>query len=346
MTTTVIVVTLNRPDCVRQCLTCLLTQNPLPEEIIVVDASRGDETRVVVNDFPSVLYLRNENGFGRMTASRNIGLKRATGEIIAFVDDDSYARPGWLKNLLSTYQNPCIGAVGGRACNGVAGEELAGVDAVGRLHPNGTLTGNFAADTGQTIDVDHVMGCNMSYRRSVIAELGGFREDYPGISGVREDSDMCVRVKSLGHRVVFNPAAVVDHVGAPQAVGRRFDWRYEFYIQRNHLTLLVRNFGPLSSRLWRYLLHSAIETNVVMARKIGGALIRTAAISAGTAVGIFSGLRLLATTGRTPQRHDQDALAIRQGLSSSATPARSSGPCTCGDCSTVAVGAASREAAI
>lgn len=322
MTTTVIVVTLNRPDCVRTCLDCLFAQQPQPDQIIVVDASADMLTRDVVQQYPTVLYLRNENGFGRMTASRNIGLKKSTGDIILFVDDDAFAREGWLKHMLATYDSPDIGAVGGRACNGVKGEENVGVTEIGQLKADGTLTGNFAADCGKIVEVDHVMGCNMSYRREVIATLGGFREDYPGISGVREDSDMCVRVKSLGKRVLFNPVAIVDHVGAPQAVGRRFDYRYEFYIQRNHLTLLVRNFGPLSGRFWKYLLHSFVDTNVKFVRRVGGAFLNVGAISLGTIVGIFSGLRLLMTAGKSPNREDADAQAIRSALRIAREPAK------------------------
>jgi len=314
MTVTVIVVTLNRPDCVRRCLNCLLAQQPKPDQIIVVDASADDLTRRATAEFPGVLYLHNDNGFGRMTASRNIGLKRAVGEVIAFVDDDAFARPMWLANLLAAYDHKIVGAVGGRACNGVSGEDSFGIGEIGQLKSNGTLTGNFAADCGKIIDVDHVMGCNMSYRRQTLAELGGFREDYPGISGVREDSDMCVRVRQLGQRVLFNPAAIVDHIGAPQAVGRRFDARYEFFIQRNHLTLLVRNFGPFSSKLWRYLGHNAATSTWEFIRRCGGAVVRVAAIVAGTVVGIAAGLRLLITTGSRPQRTDADAQAIRAAL--------------------------------
>jgi GT2 family glycosyltransferase len=295
-------------------LNCLYAQQPAPDQVIVVDASADDLTRQVMAEFPMAIYLRNENGFGRMTASRNIGLKRATGSLIAFVDDDSFARPGWLKNLLATYEQANVGAVGGRACNGVSGEESIGVNKIGQLKTNGTLTGNFAADCKGIIEVDHVMGCNMSYRREVLAQLGGFREDYPGISGVREDSDMCVRVRQLGLRVLFNPAAIVDHIGAPQAVGKRFDARYEFFIQRNHITLLVRNFGPFSSRLWRYLCYNAAESAWKFIRSCGGAMLRLGAIFAGTVVGVAAGLRLLITTGSHPQRTDPDAEAIRAAL--------------------------------
>ncbi|HTW94788.1 MAG TPA: glycosyltransferase family 2 protein, partial [Tepidisphaeraceae bacterium] len=120
---TVIVVTLNRPDCVRRCLECLESQAPPADQIIVVDASSDDRTRAVVAEFDGVVYLRNDKGFGRMTASRNIGLQRATGDIVAFIDDDAFVHPGWLAELLEPYGDSKVGAVGGRALNNQPDEE-------------------------------------------------------------------------------------------------------------------------------------------------------------------------------------------------------------------------------
>src|SRR5690242_20240542 len=114
-TVTVIIVTLNRPEHVRNCLAQLRAQTRLADQIIVVDASPDDLTQNLVrNEFAEVLYLRNDNGIGRMTASRNIGILQSTGQIIAFIDDDGYASPDWLENLLQAYADPEIGAVGGR----------------------------------------------------------------------------------------------------------------------------------------------------------------------------------------------------------------------------------------
>jgi GT2 family glycosyltransferase len=320
MTTTVIIVTLNRPDCVRECLTRLARQTPLPDQTVVVDASRDDRTKRVTAEFPGVLYLRNENGFGRMTASRNIGLRVATGDVIAFVDDDAFAHDGWLAALLDSYAaDPAAGAVGGRALNDQPGEATQGVDRIGRMLPDGTHTGNFAADPGRTIEVDHVMGCNMSYRRDVLARLGGFREDYPGISGVREDTDMSLRVKALGYKILFNPACVVDHIGAPQSKGQRFDLRYEFYSNRNHTVMLVRNYGLASARTLRYGLWVVKQSAVTFAKRAATAVLRPGATLLGAVVGLGSSLKFVAA-GRDPCRHDGEAEQLRQWLSHAAPP--------------------------
>lgn len=320
MTTSVIIVTLNRPECVQRCLHCLLEQTPKPHQIIVVDASADNLTQNVVSEFPAVMYLRNSNGYGRMTASRNIGLKIATGDIIAFLDDDAFAHAGWLANLIATYTEECTGAVGGRALNNQPGEAKQGVGEIGQFKPNGVLTGYFAADPGQVIEVDHVMGCNMSFRREILANLGGFREDYPGISGVREDSDMCLRVKALGYKILFNPRACVDHIGAPQAKGQRFDTRYAFYGQRNHVVLLMRHLGLGGLGLHRYLGYSLSHYGVwEFCKRLSAATVRFGAILAGTVLGIASGTKLLLRSGRDPVRHDADAQEIRRALSSTET---------------------------
>lgn len=314
MRVSVLIITLNRPDWLQKCLECLHAQSPPPDQILVVDSSPDDRTAEVVAGFPDVLYLRNPNGFGRMTASRNIGLQSATGDILAFLDDDAFAHPGWLSALKEGFCDPKVGAVGGRALNNQPGEATRGVEEIGQLKPNGALTGNFAADPGKIIEVRHVMGCNMAFRREVVAQLGGFREDYGGISGVREDTDMCLRVGQLGYKILFVPAACVDHLGAPQAVGQRFDTRYAFASERNHLTLLLRNFGLFSPLVWRYLFGMLLRAGTDFCRRIGGAFVRLGATLSGAFVGFFSGLCLLLRAGRDPVRHDSEAEALRSAL--------------------------------
>ena len=317
---TVIIITLNRPECVRRCLTCLESQVPPPGQTIVVDASADNRTRAVVNEFPGTIYMHNPRGFGRMTASRNMALPACSGEIIAFVDDDAFAHEGWLAALLEVYaEHADAGAVGGRVLNGQPDESKLGVDRIGRLTRWGDIEGWFAADPGRVLEVNHVMGCNMSFRREVLAELGGFREDYRGISGVREDSDICLRVARLGKKIFFAPKAAVTHIGAPQATGRRFDARYAYYSARNHMVMLIRNFGPLAGITLRHPIWAEATAIRELARRIAGGLARLAAISAGMLVGIVCGLRLVFARGTEPRRLDPEADRIRRALSAHET---------------------------
>lgn len=314
MTLTVIIPTYNRPDCVRRCLECLMAQEPGPDQIIVVDASPDTRTRDVVAEFEGVEYLRNERGAGFMTHSRNIGLTRARGEVVAFLDDDAFAHPGWTRNIVSAYSDPSVGGVGGRALNRHPDEETTGADRIGRITRAGELTGFFAADPGQIIKVDHIIGCNMSFRREVLQELGGLRDDYPGTE-LREETDLCFRVRKLGYHLLFTPYAVVDHIGAPQGKGQRFDLRYAYYAQRNHLVLLLRNFGPLAPIVWRYLGRSLLVHGVLeFARRIAAAFARLGILLAGTATGIAAGLWLALTQGTGPIRHGREAEELREKM--------------------------------
>jgi GT2 family glycosyltransferase len=181
-------------------------------------------------------------------------------------------RPTWLENLKKPYADAAVGAVGGRVVNSEA--EVAAADAanVGRLLPNGSLTGNFAADTGREIKVDHLLGANMSYRRTAVEAVGGINEIYPGTSA-REDSDLGLRMNRAGWHVVFAPEAVVDHIAGDYAKGKRFDRRYHFYTQRNHMVLLSRVFGLRSPYLRRYAASTLKGASRTVGASLGGSRI-------------------------------------------------------------------------
>lgn len=299
----VIVATYSRPQHVRTCLHHLALQSLAPKEIVVVDASPDPGTRNVVAEFKSVLYLRNDRGAGHTATSRAIGVAATTGDVVVFLDDDAYAAPSWLAELLVRYLDPTVAAVGGRALNGQPGEATEGVSEIGLLLPSGKLTGFFAADPGRDVDVDHMLGANMSLRRAVLDQLGGIHDHYPGTC-LREETDIALRARRAGYRIVYTPSAVVEHVAGPYARGRRFDTRYHYYAARNHLVLLAETLGVADIRTLRYLLGTArdsyldlksaasslkdpfrrsLETKL---RGMAGGLLRAGTRTVGTAAGI------------------------------------------------------------
>lgn len=310
----VVIVTWRRPQHVRSCLESLSGLSPAPKEILVVDASADDQTRLVVSDFPGVGYVSFPGGAGHMTTSRNIGLLHVSGEIIAFLDDDTAVHDGWLEGVVAGFSEQEVGALAGRTCNGHPGEDVEGVDEIGRLLPDGRLTGFFAANPGRTVDVAHGIGANMAFRSYVIGELGGFRNDFRGVGGVREDTDVFFRTGALGYRIVFSPDAAVDHLGAPHARGRRFDFRYMFWARHNHALLLGRNFGLGSRYFGRWLRGEVSRTfNTEQAHPLR----RGARVALGIA-GIFAGVFSAASKGswraKDPHRSDEIGNRIRSRL--------------------------------
>ena len=253
-----------------------------------------------------------------MTTSRNIGLEHVTGDIVAFVDDDANVRENWVQGLLNAFSDPSVGGVAGRTCNGHPGEDFEGIDAIGRIREDGRLTGYFAADPGRMIEVDHGIGANMAFRRDALAQLGGFRDDFRGVGGLREDTDMFLRLRAMGYKAVFAPEAVVDHVGAPHVKGRRFDYRYSFWARRNHALLLARNYGLGSHRFRTWLADEAKRVLMVTHHRPARRLVRIAIGLLGIAAGAASSSRKAGWRSSDPVRRDAVGSKLRGHLSRSA----------------------------
>jgi GT2 family glycosyltransferase len=113
--------------------------------------------------------------------------------------------------------------VGGR----VTGGYDAGGAATGRFDPaDGRVLRNFGA--AAACEVEHLPGGNMSFRREVFARVGGFDVRFGG-SAIGEETDFCLRARRAGFRLVFEPAAAVEHLRLPTGGCRtpRFeDWLY------------------------------------------------------------------------------------------------------------------------
>lgn len=253
LTVSVVIITYARPTYIAECLRHLGEMTETAHEIIVVDGSPDDRTKqLVAADHPGVAYIRHSLGKGTMPESRQLGLAAATGDIVAFIDDDAYVDSEWHANLLRAYEDDAVAAVGGRADNGIPGEQIAGLGSIGRLLPNGDLTGYFATDCWHPVRVDHFLGANQTYRRDVLLSIGGIRGNYPGTC-LREESDTCLRLTAAGHRLIYDPRVLVRHVAAPYQIGgQRFDRRYLYYSRRNHIMLLARVYGWRTPYIPRY----------------------------------------------------------------------------------------------
>lgn len=245
------IVTYERRDFLRRCLTALHDTVTADTEIVVVDASATPAGALVEEVVPSATYVHAPQLAGWMTRSRNEALRHVDGDIVSFLDDDVVVSPEWQNALLRAFHDPTVDAVAGRTRNLQPGEESYD-QPVGRLLADGSLSEGFASLTDGVIEVDHGIGANMSFRRTMLAMLGGFRDDYPG-TAMREDTDMFLRVKRAGGRSVFAPDAVVDHLPAPHVKGERFDTRYKLYARRNHMVLLARDAGIRSPSLRRWI---------------------------------------------------------------------------------------------
>ena len=85
------------------------------------------------------------------------------------------------------------------------------------------------------IDVDHAIGCNVSFRSTALGQVGEFDSNYDGPSFM-EETDLCLRVRQAGYRLLFDPDAVVVHSNAPRDKGmerRNLDPRVQLWSARS-----------------------------------------------------------------------------------------------------------------
>src|SRR5204863_2539820 len=97
---TVVIPTKNRPDYVRRAVAHVLAQDGPPRELIVVDSSDDERTQELLRaEFPDVRRVRVLGMPNNRHFAKNQGIRLARGALVCFLDDDSFAEPGWLERL-------------------------------------------------------------------------------------------------------------------------------------------------------------------------------------------------------------------------------------------------------
>jgi glycosyltransferase involved in cell wall biosynthesis len=209
MVVSVVIATRNRADRLRQALDSLERMSPpnmFSWELIVVDNGSTDGTREVVNDCEArmILPLRYliELRHGK-SAALNAGVRAATGDVVAFTDDDCVMSPEWLTAIAIEFDNnPSVAAIGGRV-------EL--YDAKDQPYTIRTQTTREAYAPLKMTAL--IVGCNMAFRREVLSAVGAFDESLGPGSRCRaaEDFDLLYRAHLRGLSIVYVPEVLVYH---------------------------------------------------------------------------------------------------------------------------------------
>ena len=161
----------------------------------------------------SVTFCLNEGERGE-SATRNAGVAKATGDIVAFLDDDAVAEHDWLENLLAPFENPNTMVVGGRSVPAWERGEAPFWFPREYEFMIG-CTGHVELVIADDKQVRNSTGSNMAVRRKALEEIGGWTEELgrgPVKTGGAE-ADLCLRIKSAipGSLVVHERTAVVHH---------------------------------------------------------------------------------------------------------------------------------------
>jgi cellulose synthase/poly-beta-1,6-N-acetylglucosamine synthase-like glycosyltransferase len=166
-------------------------------EVIVVDDGSSDTTASIASGYGFRVIRTEHRG---LSHARNTGMHAATGEIVAYIDDDAYPEPDWLVHLAATFSRT--------EHVGVGGPNLSPVDDP----PVAQCVDNSPGNPTQVLitdeEADHIPGCNMAFRKSALEAIRGFDTTFRTAG---DDVDVCWRLHERGWTLGFSPAAVVWH---------------------------------------------------------------------------------------------------------------------------------------
>jgi GT2 family glycosyltransferase len=251
----VIIPTYGREAILCSTLASVLQQDYPSYEVIVVDQTRQHEpeTQTYLDQLQAEAKIRLfQVDWASLPGARNYAVRRATGEIILFLDDDVELPAGFLAAHVRNYENSEIGAVAGRVYDRM---KLADADPnlnIDYLPPEAMDPGIawYHIDLVHTQKPQQVItarGCNMSFRRVLFVNHGvWFDERFQG-SAVREESDFCLRIRRTGFRIWYDPDANLVHLGEETGgchdiSTRSFQYQITFY--HNHFLMGLKNLTP------------------------------------------------------------------------------------------------------
>jgi GT2 family glycosyltransferase len=181
--------------------------------VLVDNGSTDGSVALVGQRFPRVRIVRIERNLG-FAAGNNRGAAHARGELLAFLNNDTQADPGWLAALIAASAGARdIGLVTSRI---VYMDEPERLDSAGDgltraggafKHGHGQAAAGYAAGR----EVFGACGAAFLIPKKIFDEVGGFDEDF---FTTHEDVDLSYRVRLLGYRCVYAPGALVRHVGS------------------------------------------------------------------------------------------------------------------------------------
>ncbi len=194
----VVICAYNAERTMRACMESLVALDYPNYEVIVVDDGSRDRTAEIAKDFPGVRLIRQPNK--GLSVARNVGMYAARGEFVAYTDSDCVVDPHWLTLMIGAMIENQFDACGGP--NYAPHEEgrLEACVAASPGAPSHVLT---AADRAE-----HLAGCNMVFRKSLLIKLGGFD---PQFTAAGDDVDICWRTLDAGVALGFCPSAFVWH---------------------------------------------------------------------------------------------------------------------------------------
>jgi GT2 family glycosyltransferase len=248
----VVIPTYRRPEALTRCLDALARQDKVADEILVVVRREDAASRdcIGARGVNSIRLIPIDVAGGRpgVVAALNAGVAASSGAIVCLTDDDAEPRPDWIARICASFgADASIGAVGGRdwVYHGdhlEQGEE----SVVGTVSWWGRTIGRHHLGVGSARDVEVLKGVNLSGRGDLLRSVG-FDTRLLGIATEHHwELGLCLRLRRMGYRIVYDPAIAVDHRPQPRVVETRdFGPRQVRDSAHNETLALLEHLSPM-----------------------------------------------------------------------------------------------------
>lgn len=263
----VVVVSRERPADLTRCLRALSQQDHPRFEVIVVADPPGVAAAQATGMVLKIIPFDEAN----ISAARNLGLARAAGEVVAYIDDDACAEPTWLRRLVAPFSDPRVEQATGfvRGRNGITFQwKASAVDRFGGDHAMTVPEAEVSLHKGDPTRTVKTVGTNCAFRAEALRAVGGFD---PAMRFFLEDADINLRLAARGGLTAVVPLAQVQHAFAASSRRRADRVPLSLYEIGASTAVFLRRHAPEAAaelpeavirrergRLWRHLLRLRI----------------------------------------------------------------------------------------
>jgi len=238
----VIIPNWNGKQFLAECMDSLKEQTFHDFETILVDNGSTDGSAEFVEEGYGefIRVIRNKRNLG-FTGGNNVGIQAARGEYIVLLNNDTWAPPNWLDELVkATHLSPPIGMWASKVYSYYKRSQI---EAVGELIYWDGLSrsrGQYEQERGQYEEMEEIFfppGCGGMYRKVVFEEIGLFDEDFFAYG---DDAEIGIRARLAGWKCVYVPKAVLYHKNS--GTGGQYSPFKAFYVERNRFWITIKYF--------------------------------------------------------------------------------------------------------
>jgi GT2 family glycosyltransferase len=243
----VIIVSYNNPDLLKQTLLSLKTHHKNFETIIVDNSDRNDVEKMISKEFPDAIFKRMESnvGFGK---ANNIGIQQSNGEIIVFLNSDVVFEGEVISQLVRELEKEnSIGIIGPKllnadkslqysCCNFPSATDIIKAEIWGDYSVKSWYLTDW--DHRQRRNVDYISGALMIMRKEIFESFGGFDDRFFMYS---EEVDLCYRLKKTGYHIAYFPDVQAIHIGGASTSNNDREINVNLYLSR--LKFRLKHYG-------------------------------------------------------------------------------------------------------